>query len=344
MNKKYKVGSMFAGIGGICLGFKRAGADIIWANEIDKYACTTYRENFGDDYLVEGDIHDIGIEEIPDFDILTSGFPCQAFSIAGYRKGFEDERGHLFFETLRIIEGKKPRAFLIENVKNLVSHDGGKTFRIIYDALKEAKYHIRYKVLNSMEYGNVPQNRERIYIVGFLNKEECDKFYFPEPIPLTNTIDDIVNKTNKMDDIYYYDSSSRYYDMLNESMVNKDSVYQIRRVYVRENKSNVCPTLTANMGTGGHNVPIIKDKFGIRKFTPKECLLLQGFTDDFKIPEKVSNTQLYKQAGNSVTVPVVERIARNMIDIMKKSDRKNRNIYDSRIYDNVVTEQEAKCS
>lgn len=344
MNKKYKVASMFAGIGGICLGFKRAGAEIVWANEIDKYACATYRENFGDGYLIEGDIHDINVEDIPDFDILTSGFPCQAFSIAGYRKGFEDERGHLFFETLRIIEGKRPRAFLIENVKNLVSHDSGKTFRIIHDALKEAGYHIRYKVLNSMEYGNVPQNRERIYIVGFLNKEECDKFYFPEPIQLTKTIDDIANKKNKKDDIFYYDRSSRYYDMLSEAMVNEDSVYQLRRVYVRENKSNVCPTLTANMGTGGHNVPLIKDKFGIRKFTPKECLMFQGFPDDFKIPEKLSNAQLYKQAGNSVTVPVVERIAKNMISVMQEFDRKNKSICDSEILDSVATALELECS
>jgi DNA (cytosine-5)-methyltransferase 1 len=320
MKRNYKVASMFAGIGGICLGFKRAGADIVWANEIDKYACITYRENLGSNYLVEGDIHDISVEDIPDFDILTSGFPCQAFSIAGYQKGFEDERGHLFFETLRILKGKRPRAFLIENVKNLVSHDSGKTFRIIYDALKEAGYYIRYQVLNSMEYGNVPQNRERIYIVGFINKEECNRFYFPDPIPLTKTIDDIVNKANKQDDKYYYDSSSKYYDMLNENMTKEDTIYQLRRVYVRENKSKVCPTLTANMGTGGHNVPLIRDKYGIRKLTPRECLLFQGFPNNYKIPENVSNAQLYKQAGNSVTVPVIERIASNMISIMREGD------------------------
>ena len=185
---------------------------------------------------------------------------------------------------------------------------------------------------------------ENVYIVGFLNKEECDKFYFPEPIQLTKTIDDIANKKNKKDDIFYYDRSSRYYDMLSEAMVNEDSVYQLRRVYVRENKSNVCPTLTANMGTGGHNVPLIKDKFGIRKFTPKECLMFQGFPDDFKIPEKLSNAQLYKQAGNSVTVPVVERIAKNMISVMQEFDRKNKSICDSEILDSVATALELECS
>ncbi|GLI18973.1 cytosine-specific methyltransferase [Tepidanaerobacter syntrophicus] len=324
MKRNYKVASMFAGIGGICLGFKRAGADIVWANEIDKFACITYRENFGGNYLVEGDIRNISVEDIPDFDILTSGFPCQAFSIAGYQKGFKDERGHLFFETLRILEGKRPRAFFIENVKNLVSHDSGKTFRIIYDALKEAGYHIRYQVMNSMEYGNVPQNRERIYIVGFINKEECNRFYFPEPIPLTKTIDDIIDKSVKQEYKYYYDSSSKYYDALKENMTKEDRIYQLRRVYVRENKSNVCPTLTANMGTGGHNVPLIRDKYGIRKLTPRECLLFQGFPESFRIPESVSDTQLYKQAGNSVTVPVIERIALNMILVMKDFDSKRK--------------------
>lgn len=325
MAKRYKVASMFAGIGGICLGFKNAGADIIWANEIDKYACINYRNNFKEVNLIEDDIQNIDAKSLPDFDILTSGFPCQAFSIAGYRKGFEDERGHLFFETLRVLKEKKPRAFLIENVKNLVSHDGGKTFKIISDALKSAGYYIRYQVLNTMDYGNIPQNRERIYIVGFKNKDECDKFYFPGPIMLTKSINDIIDKSVKVEDKYYYNKDSKYFDMLNENVVKDDTIYQLRRTYVRENKSKVCPTLTANMGTGGHNVPLIRDCYGIRKLTPKECLLFQGFPDTFKIPEKLSDTQLYKQAGNSVTVPVIERIAKSMIKIMTEYDKDTKN-------------------
>ena len=320
MEKSYTVGSMFAGIGGICLGFKLAGAKLIWANEWDKYACMTYRENFGDSYLVEGDIHEVNVSDIPSMDILTSGFPCQAFSIAGYRKGFGDERGNLFFETLRVLKIKKPRAVLIENVKNLVSHDQGKTFRIMKEALQAEGYHIRYQVLNSMEYGNVPQNRERIYLVGFLNKTECDHFYFPEPLELTKSIGDIVNKSVKQEDKYYYTDSSKYYDDLNTTMVKQDTIYQLRRVYVRENKSNVCPTLTANMGTGGHNVPLIKDNFGIRKLTPSECLAFQGFPEDYKIPTNISNAQIYKQTGNSVSVPVIQRIAENMLAVMKNAD------------------------
>ena len=323
MNDSYKVGSMFAGIGGICLGFKMSGAEIVWANEIDKYACITYRENFGDKYLVEGDIHDIKTDDIPDIDILTSGFPCQAFSIAGYRKGFDDERGNLFFETLRVIKDKRPRAFLIENVKNLVSHDNGKTFNIMKDALMQEGYYIKYKVLNSMEFGNVPQNRERIYVVGFIDEDESYRFKFPEPVKLTKSIGDIVNKEIKADERYYYTSSSKYYNDLKETITKEDTIYQLRRVYIRENKSSVCPTLTANMGTGGHNVPLIKDKYGIRKLTPRECLLFQGFPKEYKIPQKLSNGQLYKQAGNSVSVPVIKRIAENMISVMSESDNIN---------------------
>ncbi|NMA32910.1 MAG: DNA (cytosine-5-)-methyltransferase, partial [Alphaproteobacteria bacterium] len=241
----YTVASMFAGIGGICLGFKNAGARLVWANEIDKYACITYRENFGCDYLVEGDIREIHTNDIPDFDVLTAGFPCQAFSIAGYRKGFEDDRGNVFFEVMRVIEAKRPRVVFLENVKNLKSHDHGKTFTVIYDALTNAGYTVKYDVLNALEYGNIPQNRERIYIVGFLNQKESEQFKFPAPIKLNKTIHDIIDIHEKKPNKYYY-SNSKYYPMLKEGMKRKDTVYQLRRIYVRENKSNVCPTLTAN--------------------------------------------------------------------------------------------------
>ena len=256
MTKNYSAISLFAGIGGICTGFKNAGVDIVYANDMDKNACITYRNNY-DHLLQEAKIEDVNEKELPDADMVLFGFPCTSFSIAGRREGFEDENsGHLFFEALRIIREKKPRVFFLENVKNLVSHDKGNTFKVITDSLKEEGYYFRYQVLNSMEYGNVPQNRERIYMVGFKNKEECDKFYFPEPIPLTKTIHDITKPHEKKPEKYYYENS-KYYPMLKEAMVNKDTVYQLRRIYVRENKKGVCPTLTANMGTGGHNVPLI---------------------------------------------------------------------------------------
>ena len=308
----YKVASLFAGIGGICYGFKQAGADIIWANEIDRDACKTYRLNFGDKYLIEGDIKDIDAETIPDIDILNGGFPCQAFSIAGYQKGFNDERGNLFFEIVRILKAKKPKAFLLENVKNLESHDNGNTFRVIKTELESLGYFVHHKVLNTMEYGNVPQNRERIYIVGFLSKDAYDNFKYPEPILLSKRISDFINFNDKKDEKYYY-TNSRYYHILRQSITKQDTIYQWRRVYCRENKSNVCPTLTANMGTGGHNVPLVLDNYDIRKLTPEECVGFQGFPEEFKFPTEISNGAKYKQAGNSVSVPVVKRVVEELI-------------------------------
>ena len=315
MSNAIKVASLFAGIGGICYGFKQAGAEIVWANEIDKDACKTYRHNFGGDYLVEGDIKLVDPNTIPDIDILNGGFPCQAFSVAGYRKGFDDERGNLFFEITRLLEVKRPRAVLLENVKNLEGHDHGNTFKVIKEQLELLGYHVHHKVLNTMEYGDVPQNRERIYIVGFLSKEAYDKFTYPEEIPLTRTIHDIIDVTDKKPLGLYYDKS-KYYPELKKTMTKKDTVYQWRRVYCRENKSNVCPTLTANMGTGGHNVPLILDDFGIRKLTPEECVGFQGFPAEFSFPDDICNASKYKQAGNSVSVPVIKRIAENMIKAM----------------------------
>lgn len=315
MKNGYKVASLFAGIGGICYGFQQAGAQIVWANEIDKDACKTYRHNFGDKYLVEGDIKEVDPKDIPDIDILNGGFPCQAFSVAGYRKGFEDERGNLFFEITRILKVKRPKAILLENVKNLEGHDHGNTFKVIKKQLELLGYHVHHKVLNTMEYGNVPQNRERIYIVGFLSKDAYNKFTYPAAVPLTKNIHDIIDVTDKKPLGLYYENS-KYYPELKKTMTKRDTVYQWRRVYCRENKSNVCPTLTANMGTGGHNVPLILDDYGIRKLTPEECVGFQGFPEIFSFPNDISNASKYKQAGNSVSVPVIKRIAENIIKAM----------------------------
>ncbi len=319
MHTSLRVASLFAGIGGICLGFKQAGAEIVWANEIDKDACITYRHNFGDSYLCEGDIKNVPTTEIPDIDILVAGFPCQAFSVAGYQKGFDDERGNLFFEIMRIISDKKPRAIFLENVRNLVSHDNGRTFKLILNSLESKGYFVKSKVMNTMEYGNIPQNRERIYIVAFNNLVDYNNFEFPAPIKLTKKIRDIIEFNEKKDKRYYY-TYTKYYNELKTSMSNADTIYQWRRKYVRENKSKVCPTLTANMGTGGHNVPLIIDSFDIRKLTPMECIAFQGFPSAFSFPENISHASLYKQAGNSVSVPVVVRIADNIIKTLQKTD------------------------
>lgn len=311
--KKLKVCSLFAGVGGIDLAFEQTGEfETIVANEIDPKASETYKLNFNNQ-LIQNDIRDVDPKTLPDFDVLLSGFPCTSFSVAGYRKGFEDETsGDLFFETLKVIVEKQPKIVFLENVKNLVGHDDGNTFKVIREALETNGYHIKYQVLNAKDYGNIPQNRERIYIVGFKEIEEYKNFDFPKPINLEQGVTDVIDFSKKVDDSFYYtEDKYNFYNLLKESIVRNDTIYQWRRKYVRENKSNVSPTLTANMGTGGHNVPLILSDNGIRKFTPRECFTLQGFPDSFKLPE-LANSHLYKQAGNSVVVPVVNRIAQNI--------------------------------
>lgn len=339
-NKKYNIAAFFSGVGGIELGFEQTNEfRVVYANEFDKYARETYSLNYPDTKLDARDIHIVPADEVVDqdgndnIDIVVGGFPCQAFSIAGYRKGFEDDRGDLFFELLRIIEAKKPKAIFVENVKNMVSHDHGNTFKVIREALTENNYFIKWKVLNGKDYGNVPQNRERIYIVGFDNKEAYDLFEFPEEIELTTSLRDIIDFGDKKDELYYYrEGKQRFFDELKLTMTSQDTVYQWRRQYVRENKNGVVPTLTANMGTGGHNVPLILTDSGeIRKLTPKETFNVQGYPKSFKIPENVSNGQLYKQAGNSVVVPVIKRIATNISKALNESNGKSQLNRDGKI-------------
>lgn len=311
--KNLRTIDLFAGIGGIRIGFHKAGFTTVYANDFDKYACETYNLNFKTTKLHLADITQVETSSIPDFDFLLGGFPCQAFSIAGYRHGFKDQkgRGNLFFDIARILNDKKPLGFLLENVKNLRGHDGGNTFKVILSMLDELGYDVKAEVLNTMEYGNIPQNRERIYIVGFLKKSRImENFEFPRKIELKRTIKDLLEKPKDIDVKYYY-AGKPLYERLKDYNFEKGRVYQWRRQYVRENKKGVSPTLTANMGMGGHNVPIIKDSRGIRRLTPRECARIQGFPDSFKFPDQ-TDSHLYKQIGNSVSIPVVTRVAKQM--------------------------------
>jgi len=314
----FKFIDLFAGIGGFRIAMQNVGGECVYTSEWNKDAKITYRENFGQTPF--GDITKESVKNyIPkQFDILCAGFPCQAFSIAGYQKGFSDTRGTLFFDIEQIIEKHKPKVVFLENVKNLVSHDHGKTFRVIIEILEEKLgYKVFYKILNSMTHANVPQNRERIFIVAFDPKQvdNYKDFKFPSEIKLTKTIHDVLEK-GKQDDKYYYAETHQYYPELVKTMIKKDTVYQWRRVYVRENKSNVCPTLTANMGAGGHNVPLIKDDFGIRKLTPKECFAFQGYPMDQFVLPSIANSKLYMQAGNSVTTSLIERISNEITKVL----------------------------
>ena len=346
-HRELTVGSLYAGIGGICRAFQKAGAKLLWANEFDPHAQLTYKRNFQHTLLTkdisyyEERLGQLVSENAPleerilRPDILTSGFPCQAFSIAGKRLGFEDLRGLHFFKTMSFLKKLEPSAYLFENVKNLQSHNSGDTIYTIKKTIHDAGYSYVVRVLNSMHYGNIPQNRERVFIIGFQgeahynNLEQGKKAsdlgspkttlflkHFPKPKHLRKKIKSLLSK--RVDKKYYY-SDFECYKTLRKFVNKRDTVYQWRRVYARENKSNVCPTLTANMGTGGHNVPIVLDSKGIRKLTPRECARFQGFEDnELKFPKKMANCHLYKQLGNSVTVKVVERLARAVISSLKQ--------------------------
>ena len=307
INYKPKVCSLFAGIGGIDLAFEQAGFEIVWANEIDKDACSTYRHNFPNTVLVEDDIRNIDAENIPDFDVLTAGFPCQSFSVCGNRKGFADERGNLFFEIMRIADKKKPEIIFLENVLNLTEHDNGKTFNRIHNELCESDYIIRYLIADACDYG-IPQHRTRTYIVAFKDEEMCNKFRFPKEQVLNKRIFDIIDRSIMADERFYLNVNSWQYKKILNAITDENQIYRFSDYGIQKGKDGISFTLKANMGTWYNRVPIIKDDFGIRTITPKECLALQGFPYTFEFPN-ILMKNMYKQCGNSVVVSVIRRIA-----------------------------------
>jgi DNA (cytosine-5)-methyltransferase 1 len=315
-NQNYTLVDLFCGTGAFSYAFHKTNkVTTIFANDILDSSEAIFNLNFNID-LTKKSLIDIKDNEIPLSDIITAGFPCQPFSIAGDKKGFDDERSNVFWKILSIIKTNNPKIVILENVKNLQSHDNGKTFKIIIENLEKLNYYIKFTILNTCKITGIPQNRERIYIVCFKDKSMYDKFYFDFPEIELKPITDFLEKEKEIPENFYYNNSTIIYNELQNNVVkhiSTNTIYQYRRYYIRENKSNVCPTLTANMGSGGHNVPIILDDKGIRKLLPKECFNLQGFPIDYKLPN-ISNSKLYSLAGNAVSVPVVLLIANRIID------------------------------
>lgn len=315
---KYTAASMFAGVGGIDFGFKQAGFKMVWANEMDAKAIETFNLNHPSTKMFEGKIEDFKGLDFPPVDVITGGFPCQAFSISGLQKGFADkDRGNLFFEIMRIADSLSPRALMLENVKNLLHHDEGNTIKVILQQLKVRGYLVKHQILAGDTHGNIPQGRERIFIVAFQKEEDYEAFTFPEPISLNVEAKTLIEP---LADKKYYYFKTKYYQMLLEEMTDFDAVYQLRRKYVRKNMSGVCPTLTANAGKGGHNVPLVWDSVDVRKLTPLEMFRFQGFPDNMKFPLGMADCHLYCQAGNSVVVPIIERIATNILEAFSSTD------------------------
>ena len=303
--------SLFAGIGGICLGFKQAGFNIVWANEKDAAACRTYRYNFGSDYLVEGDIRKIDMSVIPHADVLVAGFPCQSFSIGGREKGFNDPRGQLFFQVVRAIDALQPPVVFLENVENLMEHDGGRTFQVIYTALVEQGYILRYQPMATHEYANIPQTRRRIYIVAFRDHEMCQRFKFPEPVALTATLDQFLDRHEQQHEIYYYRAADEYEEYIRNNVTDPNYLYRVFNGSVRKLTNSKCPTLTASMTTP-RNAAVLKDAWGVRRLTLRESLRFQGFPADYYFPNTIKIQDAYKQIGNSISVPVICNIAKNI--------------------------------
>lgn len=325
---------LFAGIGGIRLGFEQAFSDdieTVFVSEWDKYAQKTYTENFNDNFAIAGDITQIEAQDIPAFDICLAGFPCQAFSLAGARKGFDDDykglcRGTLFLDVARICEYHKPKVIFCENVKGLVIHDRGRTFKVITKTFEDLGYKVFYKVLNSKDFG-VPQNRERIYIVAFRNDINADDFTFPEPTDDTKVLADIIEK-HEVSVKYYL--STTYMETLRRHKARHAAKGNGFGYEIRDLNGIAGAIVCGGMGrernliidkrlTNFAPVTRIKgevNREGIRKMTPREWARLQGFPDDFKLV--LADASLYKQFGNSVTVPVIAAIARQIRKILDK--------------------------
>ena len=305
---------LFCGIGGFRLGLQKNGARCVFSADNDPYCCKVYLDNFNEDPFC--DITTIDPKNIPDHDILCAGFPCQPFSIGGYRKGFNDTRGTLFFDILRILKEKKSKYFILENVKGITNHDNGNTIRVIREELEKIGYNLFEKVLNVSDYG-LPQNRERWYCIGFREDLSISSFKFPKKVKLKITLEDIVNKKvkdHKISDIAYKHVKNNVKKHNSKYPERKDSdhytiVTEARKTRASIRRDGISPCLTAKMGTGGNNVPILYELK--RKLTMKECLKLMGFPPNFIIRDNYS--QSYKQIGNSICVDIVEKLSKELI-------------------------------
>ena len=309
-NADYKMIDLFAGIGGTRLGFHQTGrVASVFSSEINKYSAKTYKANFND--VPKGDITKIESKDIPDFDILVAGFPCQAFSQAGKKLGFEDTRGTLFFEIARILKDKRPKAFLLENVKNLTLHDHGNTFKTITDTLKSLDYEVYYHLFKAKDFG-VPQNRERIYIVGFDKKQvpNYQSFVFPTPpkteTKIKNILDNTVDDKYTLSDKLWAGHKARKIKNQNNGKGFGYTLFSGDDPYTN--------TLSARYYKDGSEILISQKNKNPRRLTPRECARLQGFPEDFIIP--VSDTQAYREFGNSVAVPVIHAIAEQIIKVL----------------------------
>jgi len=322
-------GSLFAGIGGICTSFNSLGAINEFTNELEDKVLKTYQKNHSSKILLGGSIGDLSAAKLPAIDILHGGFPCQSFSIAGLRGGFNDPRGQLFFEITRLIAEygvRKPKVLVLENAPNLLTGESGSWFRKITMELSKLGYwfdQVNALLLNTAEHTGIPQSRERLFMVC-LNADYFDS----NPIRQVDfkkvqlrPLSEFIFPFEEVDPRYYLDSENKYSRLIMEKENKSDpyQIYQLRRFEVRLASAGMCPTLTANMGHGGHNVPFIITNGRVRKLTERECLNIQGFDNQFSFPESIAAGKRYAMIGNAVSPPVSQLIAKRVLGLLRES-------------------------
>lgn len=316
--EEIRVAEFFAGIGGFRSAFQHLPSfKFVFVNDCDKHCKTTYDANFPEPHMTVADIRTLDISNLPDFDMMVGGFPCQSFSIQGSRKGLDDERGRMFYELLKIIDVKKPRLLLFENVKGIVHMNKCTVFRGMLKELEDRGYTMQYKVINTCIHSHVPQHRERVYIVG--SSLTPFEFTFPTKA-LTLPIEQFLEAPESIPSICIYkpESHPKSYELLKKELIERhDAVpYTFYVLWsctqLRRRRVGCCPTLMASMSRGGHSIPVIYDGQNIRALTTRECFNLQGFAKDYVLPSTVPRTVLYKQAGNALTSALAKRIATNL--------------------------------
>ena len=333
----FTCGSLFAGMGGLCRGMENAGFKTLWANEFNKDCVKVYRKNFPETNLIAADINDISVSgnALEPVDVLHGGFPCQSFSGAGNRLGFEDERGMLFFEIIRLIEefgDKKPKVLVLENAPNLLIGDNGDWIERILTELQLSGYWVSMQnclKIDAMKNCGLPQRRQRLFIIAtsqdyFMDNPFEGEFDEVEMEKIQNFID----LDADLNDSYYLSKDNRFGSKLFEDLKDrpKYSLSHLRKTYARPIEFGICPTLTANMGLGGHNVPFLLDNKGLRKLSEHECLKLQGFSDDYKIPsfEEMPRTKIYTMIGNSVSPRVSTLIGKMVFSYLDRQLNDNK--------------------
>ena len=330
---------LFAGIGGFCFGFEKAGFTTKWVSDFDSHVTAVYRHNFPETQVIERDVKQLKVADdaLSPVDVLHAGFPCQSFSIAGNQKGFDDERGKLFFEIIRLIKEfgeARPKVVVLENAPNLQTGGQGEWRDIVLRELQKSGYWVDYEnciIADTKKHGGLPQNRKRLFIVATSQDYFIDNPFTAMPEAETHTpIEEVLDIQKQQGRQYYLDATNKYGEMLTKHLKGKKqyTLAQLRKYIVRDIPFGTCPTLTANMGMGGHNVPFLMDDCGLRKLTEKECLRLQGFSTNFKWPVDIGINRRYKMVGNAVSPKVSLLVAKTIkaeLEEMEKSYDESKN-------------------